>query len=339
MKPRFFLINFLALLLSLPSFLDCHQSAIAQDSKKVIDAKKAAEIKAANDKRVLLEAQSKASDDANNRARNFFIDYPYETSRLIFFCRRTASLEGTAWINAKGKYANEFVVQEYFRTDKPLPDPMLYSSPPVNVNRQINVLSRLSNEIIALPSLDDKKAKEINATVQLVIDELKEASLNHSWSSPVILAQIEELSRINLNNLNKKNSEMISKKISEVANKLLKLHHVTNINGVGVRVIAEVNSLSGNINVNSLVSLVAGGSQVNGNISTEIFGLGGRQISNAVNISTQLNLETALHAQESILKIREALIVQSGLNFNSIDLTVHPVPIYPIRLDKKLCFN
>jgi hypothetical protein len=109
-----------------------------------------------------------------------------------------------------------------------------------------------------------------------------------------------------------------------------------------MRVIAEINSLDGTIRTGSLISILSldvNGTKISGNISTEVFGLGGRFISDAVNISTDLSLGNALRAQESIFRVREALITHSGSNINPIDITLSPVPIPPINLENRLCSN
>jgi len=344
MKIKLLTINILPVLVFLASILSFCQSVNSENAVTITNDKSTTsevEKPLTDEEKARIISDSQASDQAQKKAQRFLEQYPYETSRITFFCHRTASIHGGIMVaRANGNYANEFIVQEYFRTDKPLTDSTISDTLMININSQINILSQLSEDIIQQKTFDDSNTREISQQIQAVINNLTEVSLKYSWSRKALLAQIEELSKIRENFIAKPSIDT-GKKILSVTNKLRRLQSLTSVNGVGVRVIAEVSSLDGDINTDNLIALLsvnANGTKIRGNISTEIFGLGGRQVSNAVNISTQLSLDNALKAQESIFRIREAMITQSGLsNSKPIDLTIAPVPIPPINLDDRLC--
>lgn len=347
MKIKILTTNLLTFLLLLPSILSFGEGSVAQSTVEIKrEDTESSETETIpkltpEEKITIILQKSRASEEAQKKARKFFKEYPYETSRIIFFCHRKANAQGDFFVRVNGNYANEFIVQEYFRTDKPLSVPTISDTLMININSQINILSQLSEDIIQQKTFDDSNIREIDQQIQAVINSLTEASVKYSWSRKALLVQIEELSKTR-SNLVIQPSIDIGKRILSVTNKLRRLQSLTTINGVGVRVIAEVNSLDGTIRTGSLISLLSldvNGTKISGNISTEVFGLGGRTISDAVNISTDLSLGNALKAQESIYKIREALITQSGSDFNSFDLTLYPVPIPPINLDNRLCSN
>jgi hypothetical protein len=346
MKIKILTTNLLTFLLLLPSILSFGEGSVAQSTVEIkredTESSETETIpKPTPDEiKTIILQQSRANSEAQRKARKFFEEYPYETSRIIFFCRRTASAKVGFFVSANGNYANEFIVQEYFRTDKPLL-PTISDSLMININSQINILSQLSEDIIQQKVSNDSNIREIDQKIQAVINSLTEVSVQYSWSRKALLAQIEELSKIR-SNLVIQPSINISKSILSVTNKLRRLQSLTAINGVGMRVIAEINSLDGTIRTGSLISILSldvNGTKISGNISTEVFGLGGRFISDAVNISTDLSLGNALRAQESIFRVREALITHSGSNINPIDITLSPVPIPPINLENRLCSN
>jgi hypothetical protein len=347
MKIKILTTNLLTFLLLLPSILSFGEGSVAQpiveikrEDSESSETETIPKPSLAETKTIILQ-QSRANSEAQKKARKFFDEYPYETSRIIFFCRRKASAQVVFFGSANGNYVNEFIVQEYFRTDKPLSVPTISDTLMININSQVNILSQLSEDIIQQKAFDESSIHDIDQKIQAVINSLTEISVEYSWSRKALLVQIEELSKIR-SNLVIQPSINIGKRILSVTNKLRRLQSLTAINGVGVRVVAEVNSLDGTIRTGSLISILSldvTGTKISGNISTEVFGLGGRFISDAVNISTDLSLGNALKSQESIFRIREALITHSGSNINPIDITLSPVPIPPLILDNRLRSN
>ncbi|MCA6503531.1 MAG: hypothetical protein IM585_09665 [Pseudanabaena sp. M135S2SP2A07QC] len=352
MKTQLSVISFLTFLLLSPYFLSCYNSANAQASSGIVNeinitsTPTPTTTPTPEEVNKAIEA-SKQREAARKRASDFFTNYPYETSRILFLCHRTGAVKARLFsVSGGSNYVNEFIVQEYFRTDSPLPDPILSSIPSVNSN--VNKLFQLAENLRNQPSLDEPKIQEVDNQLKTIITSLTSYSSSIKNYSETIPAQIAELSKIDpsylrANTSMDKGSNQNGNRLLAISNTLKSLQSWRNVRGVGVRVTAEINSLVGELNADNLFSFFSlptlNGAKIRGTISVEIFGLGGRAVSNAVNITTELNPQTALKSQESIFQIRKAVIDKSEGELNPIELTLSPTVISPPKFDESLCIE
>jgi hypothetical protein len=169
--------------------------------------------------------------------KDSLLELPYETSRYTLICSRAR--EGNVG-PARGDSKQEFIVQEYFRTNKTLPD-----------------------------------------------------AAQASWQG---------------------------------------------VNGVGVRVVIEIHSLEGRLNLGFLSSLIGIGAaaeakKIYGTISIEVVGIGGRVITNVIPVPTELSQKSIADALQAINAIKLRI---TEPNNNLEEIYVQPSPIDSPKL-QSLC--
>ena len=123
MKMKLLSVSFFALLLSLCSFSFVYESVIAKEPAS--DKKNS--LKQQNTTTVNLNNSSKKEEKvltASERAKKFYEEYPYETSRFILLCHTSLAGEVGFFVKASGSNNREIIVQDYFRTSEPLPKVM-----------------------------------------------------------------------------------------------------------------------------------------------------------------------------------------------------------------------
>ncbi|MDX2096374.1 MAG: hypothetical protein SFW36_01240 [Leptolyngbyaceae cyanobacterium bins.59] len=111
----------------------------------------------------------------------------------------------------------------------------------------------------------------------------------------------------------------------------------TDIRGVGVRVVIEVYSLEGNLNLGILSSLIGIGTaaeakRLYGTISIEAIGIGGQTITNVIPVPADLSPKTITDSLQAITSIKTR--ITEG-DFRQRSIYIVPSPISSPRLQGK----
>jgi len=124
-----------------------------------------------------------------------FVDkFPYETSRLTFICSRDAKGKVRApFLEAGTNYSHEFIVQEYFRTDRQLPEANLAKWGEIKgAGVRVIIDVRSLDGKVAISSLfglgADADAKKITGTISIQVMGLGGRVVTDAMAVPINLS-------------------------------------------------------------------------------------------------------------------------------------------------------
>ncbi len=133
-------------------------------------------------------------DDRGKIGGQEFVDkYPYETSRITFICARSATGNARfAFLEAGTNYSHEFIVQEYFRTDRKLPEANTNWSGIYGAGVRVIIDVRSLDGKVAINSLfglgADAEAKKITGTISLQVMGMGGRVVTNAMAVPVNLS-------------------------------------------------------------------------------------------------------------------------------------------------------